>query len=583
MLIGGASMQEHERLLDSKKSVSSSAAATATAAAAAAAAVKVTTDFSIAAIMNAAATNDSNANRRRISSCSYNVYKDTVISAERLSISLPPTPEPFKSEEDDFKIKASVAEDEEEEEEEEQEEEEETSEDVEVDVEGCGSESDAERKRTRNNRKLQFSESGSNSDSGEESDIRDAETPVISNKDTTKEACNCIELLNTECHLETKDLWDKFHDLGTEMIITKTGRRMFPTVRVSFTGVRSDQKYAVLMDIIPVDNKRYRYAYHRSCWLVAGKADPPAPNRLYMHPDSPFSGDQLRKQIVSFEKVKLTNNELDKHGQIVLNSMHRYQPRIHLVKYNEHRGPIVDLEAEQFRSFVFPETVFTAVTAYQNQLITKLKIDSNPFAKGFRDSSRLTDFDRDPMEIMLLEQQHFLKSPLRFFPEMDHEAGGNASTFIAAATMINNINNARALHQMWSSHTGSTPTSTSSSSPHHNSDMQAAFASSASNGAAVPFAPPLARLPVPLHLWPPSNSAAAAMPWTSIQQPIGLLRTQPPPSLISRNNCTSPIPSDLRLPKSSNFPSPSHLQSNRFSPYQSVHKKSTAAVDMHRN
>lgn len=25
--------------------------------------------------------------------------------------------------------------------------------------------------------------------------------------------------------------------------------------------------------------------------------------------------------------------------------------------------------------------------------ITKLKIDSNPFAKGFRDSSRLTDFE----------------------------------------------------------------------------------------------------------------------------------------------------------------------------------------------
>ena len=26
------------------------------------------------------------------------------------------------------------------------------------------------------------------------------------------------------CRLETKELWDKFHDLGTEMIITKTGR-----------------------------------------------------------------------------------------------------------------------------------------------------------------------------------------------------------------------------------------------------------------------------------------------------------------------------------------------------------------------
>lgn len=87
-------------------------------------------------------------------------------------------------------------------------------------------------------------------------------------------------------------------------------------MRVSFTGIRSDQRYAVLLDIVPVDNKRYRYAYHRSSWLVAGKADPPAPCRMYAHPDSPYSGEQLRKQVVSFEKVKLTNNEMDKHGHV---------------------------------------------------------------------------------------------------------------------------------------------------------------------------------------------------------------------------------------------------------------------------
>lgn len=93
-------------------------------------------------------------------------------------------------------------------------------------------------------------------------------------------------------------------------------RRMFPTLRVSFTGVQGTGRYAVLLDIVPVDGKRYRYAYHRSSWLVAGKADPPAPARLYPHPDSPFTGDQLRKQVVSFEKVKLTNNEMDKSGQV---------------------------------------------------------------------------------------------------------------------------------------------------------------------------------------------------------------------------------------------------------------------------
>eukprot|EP00095_Tigriopus_kingsejongensis_P010908 maker-scaffold348_size200312-snap-gene-1.17 protein:Tk10908 transcript:maker-scaffold348_size200312-snap-gene-1.17-mRNA-1 annotation:"t-box transcription factor tbx20-like isoform x2" len=206
------------------------------------------------------------------------------------------------------------------------------------------------------------------------------------------------ELSRVECHLETRELWEKFHELGTEMIITKTGRRMFPTVRCSFSGLDRSSHYAVVIDIIPCDNKRYRYAYHRSSWLVAGKADPPPPYRFYTHPDSPVSGEQLlSRQVVSFEKVKLTNNELDKTGQIILNSMHKFQPRVHLVKLDRatRNRPLMDLAQEIHKTFVFPVTAFTAVTAYQNQLITRLKIDSNPFAKGFRDSSRLLEFDRE--------------------------------------------------------------------------------------------------------------------------------------------------------------------------------------------
>ena len=35
-------------------------------------------------------------------------------------------------------------------------------------------------------------------------------------------------LAGIQCCLETKELWDKFHELGTEMIITKTGRCVLP-------------------------------------------------------------------------------------------------------------------------------------------------------------------------------------------------------------------------------------------------------------------------------------------------------------------------------------------------------------------
>ncbi|XP_029774234.1 T-box transcription factor TBX20 [Suricata suricatta] len=204
-------------------------------------------------------------------------------------------------------------------------------------------------------------------------------------------------------------------------------RRMFPTIRVSFSGVDPEAKYIVLMDIVPVDNKRYRYAYHRSSWLVAGKADPPLPARLYVHPDSPFTGEQLLKQMVSFEKVKLTNNELDQHGHIILNSMHKYQPRVHIIKKKDHTASLLNLKSEEFRTFIFPETVFTAVTAYQNQLITKLKIDSNPFAKGFRDSSRLTDIERESVE-SLIQKHSYARSPIRTYGGEDDVLGDEVQT-----------------------------------------------------------------------------------------------------------------------------------------------------------
>lgn len=63
--------------------------------------------------------------------------------------------------------------------------------------------------------------------------------------------------------LETKPLWDKFHEQGTEMIVTKTGRRMFPTFQVRITGLDPQSMYIMMMDFVPVDDKRYRYSFHR--------------------------------------------------------------------------------------------------------------------------------------------------------------------------------------------------------------------------------------------------------------------------------------------------------------------------------
>ncbi|CEF66083.1 Bifid [Strongyloides ratti] len=180
--------------------------------------------------------------------------------------------------------------------------------------------------------------------------------------------------------LDDKDLWDQFSSCGTEMVITKSGRRIFPAFKVNISGLDKNAKYFLLMDIVPADECRYKF--HTSRWMVAGKADPEMPKRMYIHPDSPATGEHWMSKGANFHKLKLTNNISDKHGYTILNSMHKYQPRLHVVRCND----IAHLPYSKFKTFIFKETEFIAVTAYQNEKVTQLKIDHNPFAKGFRDA-----------------------------------------------------------------------------------------------------------------------------------------------------------------------------------------------------
>lgn len=57
--------------------------------------------------------------------------------------------------------------------------------------------------------------------------------------------------------------------------------------------------------------------------------------------------------------------------QIILNSMHKYQPRFHVIYVAAKDEPPAPPECQNFKTFIFPETKFTAVTAYQNQRVSR--------------------------------------------------------------------------------------------------------------------------------------------------------------------------------------------------------------------
>jgi len=104
---------------------------------------------------------------------------------------------------------------------------------------------------------------------------------------------------------------------------------MFPPLRVRLSGLDdnddANSSYDVILDILPVDSRRYRYAYHRSTWVVSDRIPvdaKEAPTRVellrsYRHPDGPFRANQLTQRAVSFDRVKLTNNRnINKNGYV---------------------------------------------------------------------------------------------------------------------------------------------------------------------------------------------------------------------------------------------------------------------------
>jgi len=92
-------------------------------------------------------------------------------------------------------------------------------------------------------------------------------------------------------------------------------RRMFPALKLKVTGLDPSVNYVVMVDIVSVDC--YRYKFQDSKWVVAGKADQPVVGRqIHVHPDSPATGQQWMSRTLSFHKLKLTNNVVDKQGHV---------------------------------------------------------------------------------------------------------------------------------------------------------------------------------------------------------------------------------------------------------------------------
>ncbi|CAA82575.2 T-box transcription factor tbx-9 [Caenorhabditis elegans] len=230
-------------------------------------------------------------------------------------------------------------------------------------------------------------------------------------------------------------LWKIFHAEVNEMIVTKNGRKLFPKLEYIVEGLDENKLYAIMLQLQPVGESRFKFSGGK--WQETGKAEKQVDAKKMWHADGVRKGSDWMWSSICFDRVKISNySESNNASMIYLNSMHKYIPVLTIYESPSESPFCVPQSSNQIVATAkFPHTEFIAVTAYQNQKITDLKIKHNSFAKGFRDgnlsrkrrspsysdgsnSQSPSPKSRSPPEVAPLQSMPPINPFLFYFPHM---------------------------------------------------------------------------------------------------------------------------------------------------------------------
>jgi hypothetical protein len=230
---------------------------------------------------------------------------------------------------------------------------------------------------------------------------------------------------------ENQDLWNRFRSCErNEMIITKSGRCLFPVLKFNVLLEESDlpspnpnSNFSYGLGMERVDS--YKWKYRDGHWFSLTTANSTSLMEsnwhVYEPETSPSSWLQIMQEGLNFSKVKLTNRKslssslylshtsstndsmrTSASNYFSLSSFGNYVPIVFLLNWSSfvhnheelsdtinmdtilRNYSMKELENEgSLKVIRAHECSFIAVTHYQNELITHLKKHNNPHAKGF--------------------------------------------------------------------------------------------------------------------------------------------------------------------------------------------------------
>ena len=117
------------------------------------------------------------------------------------------------------------------------------------------------------------------------------------------------------------------------MVLFIPFRRLFPALLVGVRGLDPKTEYSISLRISPADP--YRYKFLNMQWVSVGESEvmQNEDRQIYLHPNSPNSGQFWMKKPISFKQVKITHNPSSSKGNVnCYNIISKYKVNIcHIV------------------------------------------------------------------------------------------------------------------------------------------------------------------------------------------------------------------------------------------------------------
>lgn len=193
--------------------------------------------------------------------------------------------------------------------------------------------------------------------------------------------------------LANQEQWAKFHEIGTEMMVFNSGRRLFPLLAYKVSGLDPHKLYCAGVHMIPDSAYKQEYDHDLQQWVNCLNQ-----KKTIFKPTSEIlgrieNGFKLMSLGIDMSDVKIFNiairkktplqieksrkPNLDKTIEVLI--QYKYLPVIKIYELSNS-----GMEKKEIAQATFPETSFVTVSIYRNQKIKEMKTLGNKYCRTDR-------------------------------------------------------------------------------------------------------------------------------------------------------------------------------------------------------